>query len=283
LYSIVVTVATILAVGYATLLAIVFAFQARLLYLPNIAGAGLAATPASIGLPFEEAHPTTSDGVKLHGWLVLAPRSERIVLHFHGNGGNISHRLELLRILHGMGLSVFLFDYRGYGLSEGRPSEAGTYLDAAAAWTYLVEQRGYAPDDIILFGHSLGAAVAAYLARQVRPGALILESPFTSIPDIAAHHYWFIPARSLARFRYTTADYVRAVNAPVLVLHSASDAVVPFEHGREVFRNANDPKTFLEILGGHNAGAVVDEAQYTNGLRQFIATLPGAPSTSTGP
>ena len=177
-----------------------------------------------------------------------------------------------------MGLSVFLLDYRGYGLSEGRPSETGTYLDAAAAWTYLVDERGYTPDDIILFGHSLGAAVAAYLAGQVRPGALILESPFTSIPDIAAHHYWYVPARRLARFRYATAEYVRAVNAPVLVLHSASDAVVPFEHGREVFRNANDPKTFLEILGGHNAGAVVDEAQYTDGLRQFIATLPGAPT-----
>jgi pimeloyl-ACP methyl ester carboxylesterase len=219
----------------APLLAIVFAFQAQLLYLPNIAGAGLAATPESIGLSFEEARLTASDGVKLHGWLVLAPRSRRVVLHFHGNGGNISHRLELLRLLHGMGLSVFLLDYRGYGMSESRPSETGTYLDAAAAWTYLVDQRGYAPDDIILFGHSLGAAVAAYLGGQVRPGALILESPFISIPDIAAHHYWFLPARALVRFRYATAEYavcrVRSERGPGLsrirkLRHVMGDSIV---------------------------------------------------------
>jgi uncharacterized protein len=125
-----------------------------------------------------------------------------------------------------------------------------------------------------VFGHSLGAAVAAHLAQEVQPGALILESPFTSIPEVAAHHYWFLPARRLVRFRYSTAEYVRGVQAPVLVLHSVSDRVVPYQHGREVFRNAHEPKSFVEIRGDHNEGCVIDEAQYTAGLRQFLAQLP---------
>ena len=264
------TFAAIVALAYGLLLVFVAAYQNRLLYLPDIAGPGLAATPADIGLPFEDVRFETSDGVTLHGWFVPARGARQVVLHTHGNGGNISHRLDLLQLLHGMGFSVLLFDYRGYGLSQGRPTEAGTYLDAEAAWRYLVEQRGYAPGDIILMGHSLGAAVAAHLAQHVKPRALILESPFTSVPDVAAHHYWFLPARWLSRFRYATVEYVRAVEAPVLVMHSPDDRIVPIELGHEVFRNAREPKAFCELTGGHNRSLFLDAEHYVGALRRFL-------------
>lgn len=265
------------AACYGALLALLYVFQSRMLYLPHIGGTGLAGKPADIGLAFEEVRLTTDDGVSLHGWFVPAsgpggaPR--RVVLHVHGNGGNISHRLDLIRVLHGLGVDVLLFDYRGYGRSEGHPSEDGTYRDARAAWDYLVERRGYAPGEIVLFGHSLGAAVAAELARHVRPAGIILESPFTSIADVASHHYWFVPARLLVRFRYATVEYVRDARAPVLVVHSRVDEVVPFEHGLEVFRNAPEPKEFLEIEGDHNEGFLRSGALYSQGLRRFIERL----------
>lgn len=265
------TFVAVVALAYGLLLLVVAAYQDRLLYQPNVAGPGLVATPADIGLAFEDLRITTSDGIALHAWLVPAQGARRIVLHCHGNGGNISHRLELLRILHGMGLSVLLFDYRGYGLSEGRPSEAGTYRDAEAVWRFLVEQRGYEPASIIVDGHSMGAAVAAHLAQHVRPGALILESPFTSAPNVAAHHYWFLPARRLTRFRYATAEYVRSARSPALVIHSSGDRIVPIEMGREVFRNAPEPKAFLELPGDHNNAFLLAEAQYVGGLQRFLA------------
>lgn len=262
-----------IALSYAVLLALVYFYQPRMLYLPYIGGTGLAGTPSDIGLAFEEVRFRTRDGVMLHGWYVPRTGAHKIVLHAHGNGGNISHRLDLLQLLHQLDVSVFLFDYRGYGASEGQPSEAGTYQDVRAAWDYLVEQRGHAPEEIILFGHSLGAAVVAHLAQKVRPAALILESPFTSIPDIASHHYWFLPARRLARFRYATGEYVRNVTAPVLVVHSQADEIVPFEHGAAVFRSANEPKRFLEIDGDHNQGFLLSGKTYAQGLRSFILTF----------
>ena len=254
---------------YGVLVVLVYLFQGRLLYLPSIGGRDLAATPADIGLQFDEVRFTAGDGTSLHGWFVPAAGAERVLLHCHGNAGNISHRLDAIRIFHELGLNVFIFDYRGYGLSAGRPNEPGTYQDAEAAWRHL-ESRGFSAADIVVHGQSLGAAIAAQLARARRPAALILESPFTSIADIASHHYWFLPVRWLARFEYATAAYVRDVHAPTLVIHSAGDEIVPVEHGREVFALANEPRTFLEIAGDHNAGFLLSGALYTEGVRQFL-------------
>jgi fermentation-respiration switch protein FrsA (DUF1100 family) len=193
-----------------------------------------------------------------------------VVLLCHGNAGSISHRLDSIRIFHDLGLSVFIFDYRGHGLGEGRPSEEGTYRDAEAAWNHLVEGRGVRGDRIILFGRSLGAVVAAHLAQTARPSALILESAFASVPEIASHHYWYLPVRWLSRFDYATAAYVRGVHAPTLVIHSRDDEINPIEQGRDVFRQANEPKVFLEISGDHNSGFLLSGAQYTEDLRQFL-------------
>jgi fermentation-respiration switch protein FrsA (DUF1100 family) len=267
------TVSSLLLIGaavYLALVLLVYIFQGRMLYLPTIGGRDLLATPADIGLEFEDVRFTTRDGVVLHGWFIPGARGGPVLLYCHGNAGNISHRLDQIRILHDLGLSVFIFDYRGYGLSTGHPSEAGTYDDAQAAWNHLVDSRKFAARDIVIYGQSLGAAIAAHLARERESAALILESPFTSIADVAGRHYWFLPVRWLSRFEYATAAYVGEVRAPVLVIHSPDDEIVPFALGREVFARAHEPKTLLEISGDHNAGFLLSGVRYTEGLRQFL-------------
>jgi fermentation-respiration switch protein FrsA (DUF1100 family) len=185
---------------YLALGLLLFFTQSRLLYYPNLPSRAVVATPAHIGLAYEEVALVAEDGVGLHGWfLPAAGESRGVLLFFHGNAGNISHRLDSLRILHDLGLAVLIFDYRGYGQSQGRVSEEGTYLDAEAAWRHLSEVRGIAENEIVLFGRSLGAAVAAHLAASHRPKALIMESSFTSVPDLAASYYRIFPVRWLTR------------------------------------------------------------------------------------
>lgn len=259
----------VFAGAYVLLVVLVYVFQARLIFFPSLGGRGLRATPAIIGLEFENLELKTDDGTLIHGWYIPAPGATQVVLFCHGNAGNISDRLESIRTFHQLGLTVLIFDYRGYGLSSGRTDEPGTYRDAEAAWSYLI-RRGYRPEHIIVFGRSLGAGVAAHLARGHRPGALILESAFTSVPDLGSYHYWYLPVRWLTRFSYATADYVRQVTAPVLVVHSRNDEIVPFQFGQRVFEQAQEPKEMLEIAGGHNDGFVVSGPVYTEGLRRFI-------------
>jgi uncharacterized protein len=259
------------AASYVVLGAYVYVFQSRLLYFPNIPGRALTATPADIGLTFEEARITTADGIELHGWYVPAGAGAPAVLFCHGNAGNISHRLEWLQILHDMGLAVLLFDYRGYGSSRGAPDEPGTYRDAQAAWDFLTRSKEVSPARIVIFGESLGGAIAAHLAKDVAsPGALILTSTFTSAPDLASEFYWYLPVRLLARFEYPTAEYVSHVRAPTLVIHSRNDEIAPFSHGRKVFERAAGPKAFLEISGDHNAGFLMSGSTLTQGLRNFL-------------
>ena len=175
------------------------------------------------------------------------------------------------RYSHRLGLSVFIFDYRGYGQSKGRPTERGTYVDAEAAWRYLVEELRINPNQIIIFGRSLGAAVASWLAQNQAPGALIVESAFTSLPDIAATIYPYLPVRLLLRFKYNTVEYITQVDRPVLVVHSRDDEMMPFSHGQRLFEEAREPKRFLEITGTHNEGFIMSGERYEEGLKMFIS------------
>jgi len=261
------TLLLVLAGLYATLVAAVYLGQSSLLYLPSRT---LAANPAQIGLEYEELHITTGDGVQLHGWYLPAARARGTLLFFHGNAGNISHRLDSLRIFHDLGLNVLLFDYRGYGESEGSPDEAGTYRDAEAAWDYLVMQRGESPGRIVLFGRSLGASLAAWLAAQREPAALILESAFISVPELAADLYPWLPARRLARLHYATREYLAQVRCPVLVAHSPRDEIIPYRHGQALYRAAPEPKRFLSMEGDHNSGFLQTGARYHETLQQFL-------------
>jgi len=257
---------------YALLMAYVYVFQARLIFFPNVPGRTLAATPSQIGLRFEEVRITTADQVDLHGWYVPAAAGAPAVLLCHGNAGNIAHRLDWLEIFRGMGFAVLLFDYRGFGQSSGTPTEQGTYLDAQAAWDYLTNTKGFSPRSIVIVGESLGGPIAAHLAKDVAPGALILVSTFTSVPDLARTFYWYLPVRLLARFRYPTAAYVARVHVPTLVIHSRDDETIPFLHGEELGRRASGPKQLLEIFGDHNAAFMLSRAKLTEGTRSFLET-----------
>jgi uncharacterized protein len=255
---------------YVLLIAYVYVFQARLIFFPNVPGRTLAATPSQIGLKFEEVRITTADRVDLHGWYVAAPAGAPAVLLCHGNAGNIAHRLDWLEIFCGMGFAVLLFDYRGFGRSSGTPTEQGTYLDAQAAWDYLTNTKGFSPRRIVIVGESLGGPIAAHLAKDAAPGALILVSTFTSVPDLARTLYGFLPVRLLARFRYPTAAFLAQVRVPTLVVHSRDDEMIPFLHGEELHRRASGPAQLLEILGDHNAALMLSGPKLTQGMRGFL-------------
>jgi fermentation-respiration switch protein FrsA (DUF1100 family) len=248
------------------------AFQRRLVYFPM---REYATTPDAVGLPYEAVAFAAADGVKLSGWFVPAEKPRGVVLFCHGNAGNISHRVETMRLHRELGLSSFHFDYRGYGQSEGTPSEQGTYRDAEAAWRYLTEGRKVPAEQIVLHGRSLGGSIAAWLARERPAKALIAESTFTSIPDVAARVYWFLPVRLMARYHYETKAAVPRVQCPVLIVHSAQDEIVPFSHGRQLYELAPAPKTFLEIHGGHNDGWEESREVYARGLDDFLTSCLG--------
>lgn len=255
---------------YAGLALLLYAVQGYLLYLPTRA---LAGTPHDIGLAYEDVTLVTDDGYRLHGWYVPAEDRQPTILFFHGNAGNLSHRLDTLRLFHQLGLNTLIFDYRGYGRSEGAPSEPGTHLDALAAWRYLVESRGVPGNKIVLFGRSLGAAVATGLAARHMPAGLILESAFTSVPDLAAQLYPFMPVRLLTRYHYDNHALMATISCPVLVIHSRADEIIPFSHGLALFAAAPEPKRLLVIQGRHNDGFLISAEQYLKGISSFIDAL----------
>jgi fermentation-respiration switch protein FrsA (DUF1100 family) len=258
---------------YLLLVLVVYLMQARMLYLPGIPARSLDGSPADIGAEFSDVSISTADGVKLHGWYVPGS-SDRVLIFFHGNAGNVSHRLESIRQFLQLGLSVLIIDYRGYGQSEGRTTEQGIYRDAEAAWKYLTELENTPAERSIVFGRSMGASAAAYLAATQRPLALIIESSFTSVPDIASEYYPWLPVRWLSRLRHSAEDFVRQAESPVLVIHSRDDEIVPIHHGKAIYAAAREPKSFVEIRGTHNDGFLRDEQNYLAGLRTFLDELP---------
>ena len=268
----------VVVASYGLLVGVVYFMQGRMLYLPEVPGRTLTMTPTNVGMDYQDVSIETTDGVTLHGWFI-AGRSSQVLLFFHGNAGNISHRLDSIRQFQELGLSVLIIDYRGYGQSGGRTTERGIYRDADAAWRYLTEDRGISASDIVIFGRSLGASAASRLAAQHQPLALIVESSFTSIPDIAQELYPWLPARWLSRFSHATRDYVRDVRCPVLVVHSRDDEIIPFRHGEAIFASANEPRTLLALRGTHNDSFLRDERVYIEGIRTFLTGL----SASTSP
>lgn len=255
---------------YAGLTALIYFRQSSLIYYPNVPGRTLTATPQQIGLAFEDVELLTEDRLRLHGWFVPSVNARGTLLFFHGNAGNISHRLDSIAVFNRMNLNVFIFDYRGYGQSQGRVTESGTYLDAEAAWSYLVETRDIDASKIIVFGRSLGSSIAARLASRHEPAVLILESGFSSVPSMAQRLYPFLPVKWLSKFSYDTRQYVSSINCPLLVVHSKNDDIIPYAEGRLVFDAAPADKQFLEIRGGHNDGFIVTGQAYVDGLNGFI-------------
>lgn len=261
------------ALIYIVVLLLAYALQDRLIYFPT---RSLDATPRVIGLAYEDVWLTTEDGVRLHGWYVPLANARATVLHFHGNGGNISHRIERIAIFRELGLEVFLFDYRGYGRSNGRPSEYGMYRDARAAWDYLVRTRGLPSARVVLHGESLGGGVASWLAAQETPGALIIESSFTSAVDVGAEAYRWLPVRRLARHVYPTEKHLTHNRAPVLIVHSEQDEIIPYRHAQRLYAVAREPKRLATLRGDHNRGFLLNRSEYIAGLADFLHFALGA-------
>src|SRR5574340_402838 len=229
-------------------------------------------TPKDIGLEYEEVSLKTKDGVAINGWFIPSEHEKGVVLFCHGNAGNVSDRLDSIKIFHDLGQSVLIFDYRGYGRSGGTISEKGTYLDAEAAWDYLTDIKHKSSKDIVIFGRSLGGAVAAETALRKGPACLILESTFMSVPSIARKYYPWLPVGLIAKYRYATWDKIDTIRCPKLIVHSKDDEIIPFEHGRKIFEKAAPPKAFLEIKGGHNEGFMLSGEAYREGLGSFLGT-----------
>ncbi|MCK5451343.1 MAG: alpha/beta hydrolase [Candidatus Omnitrophica bacterium] len=228
-------------------------------------------TPENIGLSYKDVYFRTSDGVELNGWFIPTGKPSRAtVLLCHGNAGNISHRLDIIRMLNSLDLNVFIFDYRGYGRSCGTVSERGTYLDAIAAYEELSKLRGVNINKVIFYGRSLGGAVAVELALQKDPVALILDGTFTSTSDMAKEIYPFLPAKFLINTKYDSLDKIKNVAVPKFIIHSMEDEIVLFHHGKELFEKAVEPKEFYRMRGGHNDAMVMYEDEYTNRLDKFL-------------
>ncbi len=251
------------------------AMERRMIYYPS---AEMGWTPANARLPYEDLRLQCTDGVTIHGWFVPAAGSSRgTVLFLHGNAGSISHRYEKLLILHGLKLDVCIIDYHGYGRSGGQPCERTTYLDADAAYDWLTKFHQTAPGQIILWGESLGGGVATYLAAKHTVGGLVLESTYTSLPDVARTIFPFLPARLIMSTRYDSLGRIRQIHVPVLGLHSPQDEVIPYRLGKRLYEAANPPKMFVDLTGDHNAGFLISGDTFPNAVRVFVERYVSAP------
>ena len=261
--------AIVLYAGFSLML---YLLQDRLVFLPHMPGRALDATPQVIRLDYEDAWIDTADGERLHGWYIPAEDARGTVLFFHGNAGNISHRMESILIFNRLGLNVLIVDYRGYGQSSGKPGEQGTYRDARAAWNYLVEQLHVSPERIVIFGRSLGGGVGAWLASRpgVEPAGVIIESCFSSGLDMGKRLYPVLPVRLITRIGYPVREYVTRLQVPLLVVHSRDDEIIPFDMGLAIYEAAPEPKTFFELRGDHNAGFWISRERYVPALNDYL-------------
>ncbi len=261
-------------------------FEDSLIFFPDPHPSGFwdaEAVARDTGTTVEDCFFEAVDGTRLHGWWCRPEAlegeahatSEMVLLWFHGNAGNLSQRSELMFELAGIPVQVFIIDYRGYGRSNGRPSEKGVLRDARAAWRFLTEDRAIPPERIVILGKSLGGAVAVDLAAEVTPAGLIVESSFASIPEMAAHHYPFVP-KWLIRTRLDSLGKIGNVGCPIMVIHSPDDEIVPYEHGRRLFDAAPKDKRFHEVPGaGHNELWLVGGADYLGAIREFLLDCRG--------
>ena len=227
--------------------------------------------PKDLNLNYEDVYFRTEDGKRLHGWLFPLEGEFPVILFSHGNAGNISHRLDNIRLLLEQKLQVFIFDYRGYGKSSGRPSEKGLYKDGLAAYEYLVRERHIPPDQIIPFGRSIGAAIAIEVALKKDVRSLIIESAFTSTKDMAKTMFLFYLFSYFLPANYNNLEKIAHVNVPKLIIHGEGDEIVPFSMGKKLFSASNDPRHFYRIKGaGHNDTYIVGGKEYFQTLAAFV-------------
>jgi len=249
----------ILALAIGGTVAYMISHEADYIYYPD---RNMVQSPRTTGLPFSVQRVKTPDGIELYGWYMPQRDARFVVLSLHGNAGNISHRLDEYRRWHDMGLSVFAFDYRGFGDSQGTPSEAGLHIDAMTAWKLLTDTFGIAPERIIIAGRSLGTPVAARLAGEVNPAGVVLEVPFTSIPDMSSEKYPWLPLRWFVRERFDTQAPLASMQVPLLLISAKQDELIPQWMPEQLFEAYKGSKLRGALDGGHNDFDSVSEGAY---------------------
>jgi len=258
---------------FVVFLLLIRTFENRIVFVPFKYPQGYW-HPEAFGLELADCTFEAADGVTLHGWYLQQDSAAATLLWCHGNAGNISDRLDNMARLAKLPLNIFIFDYRGYGKSQGSPNEQGVYLDAVAAYDYLTGEKGVNPSGLFIFGRSLGGAVAVDLAAKRDCAGLILESTFSSGTDMARSMFGFIPVHLVTQIKFDSISKIRNIHVPILFLHGTRDRTVPFKLGKKLFEAANEPKEFYEIAGAdHNDTYVVGGQAYFERFRKFVAAL----------
>lgn len=253
---------------YLIILAYIYFNQDKMVFYPT---SEIVATPHQIGLDFSDIILTV-DTCQVHGWYIEPDDgdSSKVVLFCHGNAGNISHRLETARFLHDLGVAVILIDYRGYGKSTGKTTEEGVYADARAYYDWLVNTKQYRPENIFIFGRSLGGAVSVELASRVKSGGLIVESSFTTIGDMGKKLFPVFPIKMLINYKFDSINKIGKLDCPVVVTHSPDDDLIPYKMGEKLYETAKEPKKFVKLSGGHNAREYFQDSTYVHTLRELF-------------
>ena len=255
--------------------------QDALIFKPSVAAYGK--LPASHGLTHEETDIEVAPGVKIRGWFVQAVgEAQGTILYFHGNAGNLSTNLAYIQQFASEGFHSFSIDYEGYGESGGKPSESNLYRDAEAAWTWLTKTKGTDPKSILVWGHSLGGGVATWCASRHSPRLVVLDSTFTSMPDMGALIYPWLPVKLISRSIFANLERVQSIRSPILVASSKSDELVPFEMGQRLFQAANSPKRFVELKGDHSDGFTSSPQAWAE-LKEFFAAADQSVSADSKP
>jgi uncharacterized protein len=259
-----------LAGMYLMLVLILYLFQGQMLFLPD---RQIYRTPSDVNMNASDTWIETRDGKTLHGWYFPSEGARFVVVLSHGNAGNISGRLEIAELLNELGVAVLLYDYRGYGQSDGRPSERGLYKDITAVISYLEVELGYPEDRVILYGRSLGGAVSAWAAKEHDVAGLVLDSSFTDLRSMAREIYPIVPG-FLVRFNLSTLSYLqKASGTPVMIMHSREDEIVRYHHGEQLYEAAGEPKTFVPLRGGHNDLFFTSMSTIRNSWATFLESL----------
>lgn len=242
-----------------------------MIYFPEKYPSGIW-NPEDYGLTVEDTYFKTEDGLVLHGWFVPSKENKITLLWFHGNAGNLSHRVENIKYLNALDINVFIFDYRGYGKSKGRlPSEKTIYIDSSAAYNYLVQERKIPKENIFFFGRSLGGAVAVEMAKKFDCAGLIIESSFPSAKEMAGLMFPFLPIKYFIKTEFSSAKKLQKIYCSKLFIHGNRDNVIPFKLGKKLFDAAAGPKEFFEIDGaGHNDTYIVGKEKYFNAINRFL-------------
>ncbi len=230
----------------------------------------LETNPSSIGLKYEDIYLVTKDKVKIHGWFIPINSNSKTILFFHGNAGNISHRIDIIEMLSKLGMNVFIIDYRGYGKSKGKPSEKGIYIDALSSYEYLINQKKINPDDIIVYGKSIGTTAAVDLSSKVNISKLIVDSGLTSAKEMSKIIMPYVPAGLFLSVKFDSINKIEKINCPKLIIHSVDDEIIPFSMGQKLFKKAGQPKQFYESTGGHNDFLYLNKNKISKTLEKFI-------------